>query len=152
VTQNLGNIIKENYSEEIRDPKSEIMAQANEVKRMLEPLLRPEVLNSDSHDQIAVLLSAAMKPGQIAKREVKRSQAREAERAAARSRSSAMGGGNSRSFRSGEPEITEAHEEVAAKLGINLKDEKTKARVLGYMKSERLSLLGTQDLSSGTEG
>lgn len=148
-TQSLGRVIKDYYAEEIQDPKSEIMGLAPDVKRMLEPFLRPEVIGSDNHDQLALLLAASMKPQSVAKREVARSQAREQARSEAAGRSSAMTEGTGRS-RSQEPTITEDHRAIARRLGINLNDEKTKARLLGYMKTERLTSLGTRDL--GTEG
>lgn len=151
-TQNLGKVIRDHYAEEIRDPKSEIMGLAPDVKKMLEPFLRPEVLGTDNHDQLSLLVAAAMKPNAVAKREVARSQAREQARQAAQDRSSSMGEGSNRSSRSAEPQITEEHEAIARRLGVNLKDEKVKARVLKYMKSETLGMYGTRDLSKGAEG
>ena len=142
--------IRTNYSEDIADRDSEIIRNTPAAKQLLDTILDPSVRGTDIHDQLAYLLAAASNPRAVAKREVARVKTDREARDAAAQRSGAFSGvGGGRNPADKEPEIDDTDEEIARKLGVNLKDEKVRARILASKKTERLATYGTRDYSGG---
>lgn len=137
----LGKVLTQHYDEEIRDPNSPVIRTAQEVRNLIAPLLDPTERNGDRHNQLSVLIAAAMHPEVVTKRTSARMKASEEARQAALSRINAMGGG-----RGGgppkEPEIGDEELEVGRRLGLNMDDENVRKRILGGMKSETLRMHG----------
>ena len=144
--------LQANYAEDIRDRSSEIVAATPGVRAMIDPFLDPSIRGTDQANQLAYFVAAAMNPAAVSKREVSRQKSREEARSAAASRSSAMGGmGGGGRGRSKEPEIGPEDLQLAERMGVNLSDEKVRARVLGYKKSERLVGIrdGVEEIANG---
>lgn len=130
--------ILDNYGDDLSDRKSKILRSTPDVKKLLSPFLDPAIRGSDTEDQLSYLVSAALNPEAVAKKHVARAKREEAQRAEQLNRTAAMAGFGTRKQASKEAEITDKDLEIAEQLGINLDDEKVKARILQYKKEERL--------------
>lgn len=139
--RDLSSRLRDLYEDDIQNRDSEILRATPEAKQILGQFLDPSLKDTAVHDQLSYLLAAGMKPGAVAKREVARSKAVEESRRAAADRSSAMGGIGTRGAPK-EPTLGEEDEALADRFGINLKDEKVRARILAFKKSEQLDQYG----------
>jgi hypothetical protein len=144
--------LQAHYADDIRDRGSEIVAATPEARALVEPFLDPAIRGTDQANQIAYFVAAGMNPSAVSKREVSRQKSREEARSAAAVRSSAMGGiGGGGRGRAKEPEIGPEDLALAERLGVNLSDEKVRARVLGYKKTEKMVGIrdGVEEIDNG---
>jgi hypothetical protein len=131
----LVQVLTEKYGEDLRDPKSPILQDAARLKATIAPLLAPELVNTDVHDQIALIMAAGSNPELSGKRQFERMKSEEAARSEAAKRASLGGGLTSRRA---EPEWTAEDDELAAKFGLDITKPGVKDRLMGYKKSQTL--------------
>lgn len=131
------NII-DTYRDDIANPQSEIAARAvrerDSVIGALSEFMTPEQAerfqSSPVADQLAYAVGAALSPEQVARQAITRHKAKQAERDREIGRLSGMSSAGASQRRGEGPKITDTDREIAAEYGIDLDDEKVKARVL----------------------
>lgn len=138
--ETLGGLISGNYSEDLKDRTSEILAETPRIKKMLEGVLDPSVRGTPLHDKMALIMAAGAKPEAVTKRMGAKIKAAEEARQARLNRLTQLGiGGRGKSPDSKEPSITESDKDLAERFGMNLEDPKVREKLLRYKKTESLT-------------
>lgn len=138
--ETLGGVITSNYSEDLKDRASEILAETPRLKKMLEGVLDPSVRGTPLHDKMALIMAAGAKPEAVTKRMSAKIKAAEEARQARLNRLSQFGiGGRGKPTEPKEPTITDADRDLAERYKINLEDPKVRERLLRYKQTERLT-------------
>jgi len=141
----LQRIIDENYIDEVRDSGSEILAVTPQMRELVAPMLRDDVIGTPLHDRIAFALAGFAKPAAISKRYSVLTAATEQRRQKQADMMSQLAMSRmSQSMQ--EPEevrITAEDERLAERFGIDLSDPKE----IEWLKKERaktgMRVLGT---------
>ena len=126
------------YADDIANPQSKIAARALQEKdsivSALSEFMTPDQARkfrgSPVADQLAYAVGAALSPEQVARQAIARVKADRAAKDKEVERLTGVAGSGSSARRSEGPKITEADRELAAEYGIDLEDEKVRARVL----------------------